>query len=93
MTDPKPLTVSVAVALGRVALAAANDSRVRRLVGSEVVEGTARSIGGTDGSHAGSHDDIRNMHLRVTTRSGFDAFWLIQDLMTELADGTFVIDQ
>lgn len=84
MTTLGPLTVGQARSLSTICEASINGWKVARLVDGLVVVGIARSIGDTQGNHAGSEDDIRDMYLRVTTLSGFEAFWPVCDLMGEV---------
>jgi hypothetical protein len=87
MTNPK-LTVSDAVSLATVCESAIHGWRVARLVDGNIIEGTARSIGDKCGNFA--DDDIRDEYLRVTTVSGFEAFWPVRELMGEVSSGYFV---
>jgi hypothetical protein len=64
--------------------------KVGRLIGSRVVTGEARSFGDA----AGNFDfdsDVRDMFLRVTLDTGFEAFWPVAELMGEVRDGYFVV--
>ena len=78
-----PLTVSQTVALSTLVEASIHYWTVARLVDGNVIVGTARSIGDDRGNHAG-HEDIRDCYLRVTTRSGFEAFWPVVALVPEV---------
>ena len=88
-----PVTVGQAVALSRIADAAIHGWRVARLVdGDQLVVGTARSIADEHGYLAGSDDDIRDCHLRVTTDAGLEAFWKVSGLVEEMERGEFSYD-
>jgi hypothetical protein len=55
-----------------------------------VLKGTARHFV-KDPERAGflgPQDDVRDAYLRVTLTSGFEAFWLVSDLMPETAAGS-----
>ena len=54
-----------------------------------VVYGTARSVGDQTGAFGQSDDDIRDLYLRVTTREGWERFWPMRELMTEVETGEF----
>lgn len=90
ITDPRPLSVSDAVSLGAIC-AATSYAKVARVIGDDVVYGIARCIGDTNGNFAGPGDDIRDCYLRVTTRSGFEAFWKVSELIDEHRQHLFVI--
>ncbi len=83
------LTISEAVDLGAI-VSATNWSRVARLIDGHVHVGTARSIGDENGNFAGRNDDVRDCYLRVTLDTGFEAFWLVSELMGEVRSGYFV---
>ena len=85
-----PLTVRNAIALSTLCEAAIHTWKVARLIDGDVIVGLARSIGDERGNFAGSNDDIRGEHLRVTTLSGFEAFWPVADLIDEVHSGFFV---
>lgn len=99
MTD-RILTVSDSVRLGEICKAAERKSKVARLIpegeagAGLVVEGTARSIGDRNGNFAHPrNDDVRDCYLRVTTTSGFEAYWLVSVLMDEIPNGYFCPDR
>jgi hypothetical protein len=79
-----PLTIRQAVDLATICEAAIHSWHVARLVDNNIIEGTARSIGDDRGYFAGPEDDIRDCYLRVTTRSGFEAFWPVAELVPEV---------
>jgi hypothetical protein len=95
VTNARVLTISEAVRLGMVCQTAERGSHVARLIpdgelgAGLVVDGTARSIGDLGGNFAGPTDDVRDCYLRVTTTAGFEAYWLVSELMDEIASGTF----
>ena len=87
----RPLTRSDAVALATIVEAAIHGTYVGRATESgDVMHGTARSIGNQTGGFATERDDIRDEYLRVTLSTGFDAFWPVAELMTEVNSGMFV---
>lgn len=70
-----------------------HNRKVVRLMGEDFdtrAEGIARSLGSFNGGFGRKGEDIRDMFLRVTLRSGFEAFWPVRDLMPEIAAHTFV---
>lgn len=91
-----PLTGTDACSLADIVRAAQGNVRVARLMpegtnaAGLIVKGTARSIGDLNGAFAGRNDDIRDCHLRVTTESGFEAYWLVADLIREHQGNTFI---
>jgi hypothetical protein len=93
-----PLTRGDVINLATIVTASFNSNRVTRLLpkdyefgGGLIAEGTARSIGDKDGNFAGSDEDVRDCYLRVTTSTGFEAFWPVSELMDEVASGYFVV--
>lgn len=87
------LTIGDAIDIGAICGAAGRCAPVARALESgDVVYGTARSIGDTRGAFLASDTDVRNGYLRVTTRSGLEAFWPLRELLTELRAGLFVLD-
>lgn len=93
----RPLSLRDALALSAIVECAVKNIYVARLIpdgenaAGLVVEGTSRSIGDLNANFAADDDDIRDCHLRVTTISGFEAFWLVSTLMEEYHQGTFVV--
>lgn len=91
------LTIPELVALWTVTDAAARTAPVARVIEDtnlrgDAVYGTARSVGDKQGNFLGPRDDVRNGHLRVTLRSGFEVFWPVSTLTEELKQGLFVVD-
>lgn len=75
-----------------VVRAAQTGAKVGRLVGENVVVGIARSVGNDTGAFARTNDDVETLYLRVTSLSGWEHFWPIAELATELRSGLFVPD-
>jgi hypothetical protein len=90
-TSTDTLTVRDTVALSAIVEAAIHNLIVARHIdGIGVVEGKARSIGDVNGNFASNQDDVRDCFLRVTTFTGFEAFWPVRDLIPEVHSGYFV---
>lgn len=90
-TNTAPLTVAEVLRLGVIVQAANESQRVNRLDGDEIICGTARAIV-RDSEHAyfaTEKDDVRDCFLWVTTRSGFEAFWSVRELVENVARGEF----
>lgn len=93
MTTHEPLDIGTAVDLATIIGAAQRTAPVARLMtDGEVCYGTARSIGDTRGAFLARDTDVRDAHLRVTTRAGWEAFWPISELLGEVRSGEFVVD-
>jgi hypothetical protein len=92
MTTDRILTPFAACQLADIVRAAQDGKPVARQLDDVVVYGTARCVGDDRGNHAQRGDDVRDCFLRVTSRGGFELFWPVSDLVTELAEGTFVLD-
>lgn len=91
MNERKPLTISETLALGTVVNMAVHGQHVARLLDNgDITQGTARSIGDRNGGYSGPDDDIRDMYLRVTTDSGFEAFWPVSELVEDVKASTFM---
>lgn len=84
------LTVRDALSIAAICEASIKCSKVARLMDGDIITGTARSIGDAHGNFAGPDDDIRDMYLRVTTTSGFEAFWSMWELIPLHQSGEFV---
>jgi hypothetical protein len=78
------LNVRDAVALGQIVSCMKGRGQVARLVDGNVLVGTARSVGDENGNFAAQLDDVRDCYLRVTLRSGFEAFWPVSELVQEM---------
>lgn len=95
MTDT--LTLSDATRLARVLEAPTGNRKVARTTdgGETVVYGVARHIVRSETDHGflvGDPDfDVRDACLRVTSKTGFDFFWPIRDLMADLDTGAFAL--
>ena len=89
MTD-RILTIPDLFALAAIGQAASGKDKVSRLVGDDIIEGTARSIGDDRGSFLAAGSDVRDAFLRVTTLAGWEAFWPVADLVEEHKVGYFV---
>ena len=91
------LTMTQLMALETIAGAAQRTAKVARAVpasdGSacdDVVYGTARHIcRDTSGNFLRGEDDVRDGLLRVTSKSGFEYFWPVRELMAEVGQGMF----
>lgn len=86
------VTISDVFALHAVVDAASRCAPVARLVGSDVVYGTARSVGDQEGRFLASGEDVRGAYLRVTTSAGWEVFWPVAELAAEVPEGAFVVD-
>jgi hypothetical protein len=65
--------------------------RVARLMDNgDLIVGTGRSIGDERGGFLRSDEDVRDGFLRVTTDQGWEAFWLVRDLIPLHQSGHFV---
>jgi hypothetical protein len=89
------LTLSEAVSLASVidsAIHGRKVARVRESAPDGVIYGTARSVGDENGNSARNKVDVRDCFLRVTTVGGWDEFWPMAELVSELPGGTFCAD-
>ncbi len=87
------LSLSDAIALGAVCDAAIRCAPVARATdGGDVVYGLARSVGGAGEAFLPAGEDVRAGYLRVTTRTGYETFWLVSELVSEYHAGLFVLD-
>jgi hypothetical protein len=90
------LTIADAVHLNTVLTAAQGNRRVARLMpddsplAGKIIEGTARRVGDDRGCSVHGAD-VRDLMLWVTTTSGFETFWPVRDLMSQVPEGAFVI--
>ena len=83
------LTVQDLLALAKIVDAAISTAKVARLRDDGVVVyGIARCVGDANGC-AMHGEDVRAMHLRVTTREGWEVFWPVADLIAEAHSGEF----
>lgn len=89
-----PCTMTTAGALAAILKAAQTGAQVARRLDSSgrVDAGTARCIGDEDGNHAPRDSDIRDLWLRVTLRTGFEAFWPVGELTGEHDRGEFIAE-
>ncbi len=87
----QPVTISDVIDLGVIVRAAQGSHLVARVVDDRTLVGTARSIGTYEGQ-AAHGADVRGQYLRVTLSGGFDAYWMVSELMRDVAEGTFVVD-
>lgn len=90
-----PLSMPVVNALAALVGAAQRGARIARAFvdqPSSVVYGTARSIGDVNGNHMGPRDDVRDCYLRVTTVNGWEAFWLVSELVEAYQSDLFLVD-
>ena len=88
------LTIRDAIALQTIIQAAQTTAKVARAVdGGEVILGTARHIvkSPTDIGFLNADEDVRDGYLRVTLQNGFEAFWLVRELMPEAEAGLFAL--
>lgn len=89
-----PLTMSQLGQLQTIAEAAQTNARVRWLnAHSDVMEGTARSIGHEDSTFLGTDEDVRDGFLRITSVMGFDHYLSVTGLMAMVERGEFAIDR
>lgn len=90
------LAESDALALGQIIDATHLGAPVARVCDDHpdgVIYGTARHIVVDErAGFPGSGNDVRDCLLRVTTSSGFEAFWPVHELINEYQHGTFVLD-
>jgi hypothetical protein len=90
-TTTNILTVRDTVVLAAIVEAAIHNLIVARHIDEVgVVKGKARSIGDKAGNHASNQDDVRDCFLRVTTNTGFEAFWPVRELISEVHSGHFL---
>jgi hypothetical protein len=87
--ESRILTLTDAGRLGEVLKATEGTRRVARLVGDDVVTGTARRFGEKDTGNSLWEDDVRDQYLWVTTDSGMEVWWPVSELMTEVNTGLF----
>lgn len=84
------LTMADLVALERIAHAAQTTAKVARATpDGDILYGTARSIGDSRGNFLKPGRDVRGAYLRVTSRSGFERFWPVAELMPLVHSGEF----
>lgn len=91
-TDTRVLTVRILAALQVVLEAAQGTRKVIWLQedGREVF-GHARSIGTTSGGFIRRDEDVRDAHLRITTRTGMEIFVPVARLVDDVHAGRFAI--
>ena len=79
------LNANDARALGEIVTIASQGFKVRRLVGSDVVEATARALvlSPENPVFPGPGDDVRDCWLWVTGTSGFERYWPVMELVYE----------
>lgn len=86
------LTLTDLVALETIAGVAQRCAKVARYDknSGDVVYGHARHIcRDTLGNFLRGDEDVRDGLLRVTLRSGFEAFWPVRELMQDVGKGEF----
>lgn len=87
-----PLTTLGIQALGAIFDGVAGSAKCRRLTeAGDIIEGTLRYLTGPDGGPR--PDDIRDCHVRVTSRTGWEHFWPVLELADQWRIGEFVIDR
>lgn len=87
------MNVRETIAAADIIRAAQGGLRVARVqTNGDPVFGTARSIGTETGAFARDKDDVLDSYLRVTSRSGWEHFWLVSELITEWHQGLFLVD-
>jgi hypothetical protein len=84
--------------MAEIVNAAHKGAKVHRVdisVSDGVVTGTARHLVTSPELpiFPGRDDDIRDCFLRVTLTSGFEAFWLVSDLVTDLRNNGFMVEK
>lgn len=88
-----PLSIRDVESLHRLIDACGRTAKVARLRPDDsIVYGHARYICNDSGYFLTKDQDVRNAYMRVTTRSGFEEFWPIAELMGEVHAGTFGVD-
>ena len=93
MPDHGPLSLAETIALGSIIDAAGRCAPVARLLDSgDICYGQARSVGRQSGAFLRRDDDVRDAYLRVTLRSGLEAFWPLHELVGQLEAGEFALD-
>lgn len=95
MTHPA-FTMRDVYAMSTIVEMAEKHHRVIRLLpelNQLVVYGTARHICDPEGNFIPPKADVRDYFLRVTTNTGFEAFWPITELIEDVHSGTFVINR
>lgn len=100
MTDTatRVLTIGDVIALANIIRYAQGERRVVRIMpdggpnAGEILRGTARSIGNDRGNFLATGEDVRDAYLRVTLDTGWEAFWLIGELIGENSEGYFTED-
>lgn len=85
------LTIADAVKLAAVVDLCQRGARVARVdEEGDIHYGIARSIGNESGGFLRTDADVTGAFVRVTLRSGFEAFWPIAEIMRDYGNGTFV---
>lgn len=84
-TTAAPFTIRDLVPLQMIAEAAQEGQSVAFLAEDNTPRyGTARSIGDENGYFARGEEDVRDLFLRVTMRSGVERYERVGDLMEQL---------
>jgi hypothetical protein len=93
MEKDRILTLTDAGRLGEVLRATEGTRRVVRLVGDDVVTGTARRFGEAGTGNSLWECDVRDQYLWVTTGRGMEVFWPVSELMGEVNTGMFAVNR
>ncbi|WP_460403549.1 hypothetical protein [Actinophytocola sediminis] len=86
------MTVQDACHLADIIRAAQGNQPVARLLNGDTVYGTARNICDRNGHFGQNTDDVRDLFLRVRSRTGLMHFWKVGVLMDELPEGIFAVN-
>jgi hypothetical protein len=92
MAEHGPLTMSDLTSLQVIAQAAETNSRVSWVTDGPVLHGTARSIGDERGNFLSGKDDVRDGFLRITSKTGFEYFLPVTQLIHMVRDGYLALD-
>lgn len=89
-TTTAPFTLSDFNKIAQIVEAAQGNQRVAFLLeDGRIVQGTARSLGDENGYFQMGTEDIRTLHLRITTETGLERFELVSDLTEQLGSTFF----
>ncbi|QDF18677.1 hypothetical protein SEA_PUPPER_191 [Gordonia phage Pupper] len=84
------LTIRDAVALGKIVEWSSTTAKVVRTdAEGNHLFGHARSIGSENGAFIRDDEDIRDAFLRVTSRTGFEHFIPVRELIAEVTNRVF----
>lgn len=84
------VTLPVVLNLATIVSAAQKCAKVARVCATgDILYGHARCIGSDHGAWVSNNDNIMDSYLRVTLNNGFEAFWPVRELLTQVANGEF----